>query len=296
MLRQQNVLKLFALGLFVSMTATSVMAQQPPQTQAPLAPAGGPVQQPINGEFIRTNQVLGIPSSWCGHVIDLMMRNQMRRQLGTGQYGGQVHLPHLSVGVKPGDLELLGVHLVCDGDACKGPTFQICMRNNSHVPIGNFKVSVVGVLGQICPHNPTADICIPRIEPCQDLQVTLQLPVTCMTMGPHSCAAPFDTVVVAVDSHDDLLECNELNNVLIVKRCDLTLVVEAPVAAAPAQGPASAGPQAVGPQQAAPQQAGPTAPQQLAPRNPGQAPSPLDNIDVDQLQPGTTQSALLNIR
>ncbi len=291
MLHHKPVLKLYALGIVVSATIGSAMAQQAPQ-QNPTPPSNSPpVQQPINGEFIRTNQVLGIPSSYCGHVIDLMMRNQMRRQTGQGGYDTQLHLPDLSVGLKPGDLELLSVHLVCDGDACKGPSFQICMRNNSKVPIGNFKVTAVGVLGQICAHSPTADICVPRIEPCQDLRVTLQLPVTCMAMGPHGQQAAFDTLIVALDSHDELLECDELNNVQILKRCDIVVVAKSTVTettqSAPSGQPA--------PDSVPPQQTPSTPPQQLAPQTP-QPTSPLDQIDVDQLQQQTAETALGRLR
>lgn len=282
MLKHKILFHRLLLGLVVVSAGPLALAQPPaaaPDLAGPPA-AGVPVQQPLNGDFIRTSQVLGIPSSFCGHVIDLMMRNQMRRQHGLVGHVGRVHLPHLSVGLTPGDLQVTGVHLVSDGDACNGPVFEICLHNCSQVPIGNFRVSVVGVLGQICPHSPTADLCVPRLEAGQQIKVQLQLPFTCLTMGPQQ--QPFDTVIVAADSHDELLECDELNNVLIVKRCDIVgVVAEVP---AEAQAPAQGAP------------VSPAAPVDPVPEDPadGQQPvSPLDDIDVEQLQLGTAQAAIL---
>ena len=270
----KSALKLVVMGLVVTASVSQAMAQ----------PVVRQFLQPDNLDYIRNSQVLGIPTSHCGHVIDLLESNRLRQQ--TGCIGeGEVCLPHLTVGMKPGDLELLCVNLVCDGDACKGPVFQIGMRNNSCVPIGNFKVSVVGVLCQIHVHSPTATVCIPRMEPGEEMQIQVQLPVTCMCMGPIGQQCAFDTLIVALDSFDDLLECNELNNVQILKRADIELLVvettttetvevtpETPAAPAPAE----------------------TAPVTPAPQP--KAPSPLDNLDLDDLGLGESQSELFGRR
>lgn len=272
MLSRKSTQVLFALSIAVTATS-AVMAQE----NAAVLPQSGPVSLAANNDFHRTSQVLGVPSSYCGHVIDLMMRTRMLQQAGQCGHVGEVFMPHLSVGLKPGDLELLGVHLVCDGDATKGPVFEVAMRNNSNVPVGNFRVSLVGVHGRINVHSPSTTICVPRIEACQESRVQIQLPITCMTM----CQGGFDTLVVALDSFDDLIECNEVNNLLIVPRCDVALHVQQTVVpgapAATPVAPATPAPPAPG-IQSAPVESAPTSPQDK---------SPLDDIDVDDLATGS---------
>lgn len=278
MLSHQTVLKLVALGLVISTSCARTNAQQSP------APDGTPqvrqFLQQTNVNDVRSHQILGIPTSHCGHVIDLMMRNRMRAQFNTNGTE-ELHLPHLTVGLRPGDLQLQCVHLVCDGDAHNGPIFQIGMKNNSAVPIGNFKVSVVGVLCQIDVHSPSATICIPRMEAGEETQIQIQLPVNCMAMGPYHQRCEFDTVVVALDSFDELLECDELNNVQILKRQEIALLVTQPV-------------------QTAPVLETPVVPAVPAVPAPQEQPSPLDGLDLDKLNldggnqnDGEAQSLLL---
>lgn len=220
-------LQAFALGLIVSAGIGQSMGQQPgPQIQT--------FMQPDNVNELRQSQALGIPTSNCRHVIDLMMTNRMRQQ--TNQVGTpEIYLPHLTVGTKTGDLELLCVNLVSDGDHCQGPVFQIGMRNNSTVAIGNFKVSLVGIVGQIQMHSPTMTVTIDRMECGEEKHIQVQLPVTCMSIPCAGGEAAFDSLVVAVDSCDELLECNELNNIQVLKRCDISLLVAETAAPAPVE-------------------------------------------------------------
>ena len=147
------------------------------------------------------------------------------------------------------------------------------MRNSSNVPIENFKVTLVGVLCQIHVHSPAATICIPRMEAGEETQVQVQLPQNCMCTPDGAASAAFDTLVVALDSYDELLECDELNKVQILKGCDIGVPV-AEEAGVPQGGGASAVcvPYVVAPEQPVQQ--------------PVQQPSPLDNIDVDKLEIG----------
>ena len=280
---QSHSVKLFAMGALLAVSAGRAEAQQANAVPS-LAPTARALQ-PVNADHFRTSQVLGIPTSYCGHVIDLLMTNRMRQSFGyAGNLNAPVYAPHLSVGSTPGDLELLCVQLVCDGDLCKGPVFMISMKNNSQIPIGDFRISVVGVLGRIHMHSPTATIPVPRIEAGCDIQVQVQLPVTCMLMGIPGQQVPFDTLIVAVDSFDELLECNELNNVQILTRTDIPLLVI--VATAPPVTVESLPAQPVQPE-----------PETVAPQMPQEkAPSPLDNIDLDDLIPGEAEKTGLLVR
>ncbi len=275
----KSAFRLFVLGFIVCASAMQSMAQVPVASVNPATPRVLQFLQPANNNDFRTSQLLGIPTSNCQHVIQLMIQNQMRERLG--DIGSdEIFFPHLTVGMKPGDLELLCVNLVCDGHAESGPVFQVSMRNNSCVPIGNFKVSVVGVLCQIHEYSPSATVCIDRMEAGEELLIQIQLPLTCMCMGPIAQQAAFDTVVVALDSYDELLECNELNNVQILKRAEIGLLVAEPVQAAPVQ-TLPAIPTPIGPDSSVPN---PTDSQKEG--------SLLDGLDLDKLNQEAVQNQL----
>lgn len=272
---QPTAIRLVAMGIVISVAVGQAVAQPAVAPAQVAAPQVRQFLQPDNPTLLRNYQVLGLPTSYCGHVIDLLNTNRLRQETGfTGD--GEVFLPHLTAGLKPGDLELLCVHLVCEGDACKGPIFQIGMRNNSCVPIGNFKVSVVGVLCQIDVHSPAATVCIPRMEAGEETQIQIQLPATCMCMGLVGQQAAFDTLIVALDSYDELLECDELNNVQILKRAEIGVLV----AQAPAVAPAPADPVETTP-----------APAPVQPVVPDTTPTdPTDGLDLDNLDLSSAQS------
>jgi hypothetical protein len=220
--------------------------------------------------------VLGIDQPDCCHVIDLLMRNRARRFAG---HGAPVGIDVLGA-PQPGDLELQAVHLVSDGAAGQGPVLQVSFRNNSQCAVRDFQISLVGVLDRITPHSPCRSIRIPCIDAGATKCINIQLPARCMTMGPRGGPfAPFDTLVVALDSLDELIECNELNNVTIVRRAEIPL----PVAEAPAT---AAAPSTTDP--------GTTAP---APAPGDKAkPSPIENIDLDKLDLDDAQEAAVRIR
>ncbi|MCP4509264.1 MAG: hypothetical protein GY826_23065 [Fuerstiella sp.] len=117
-----------------------------------------------------------------------------------------------------------------------------------------------------------------------EIQVQVQLPVTCMLMGVPGQQVPFDTLIVAADSFDELLECDELNNVQVLTRADIPLQVVA--AAAP---PVAAESVPAQPTESEPEVVVPQAPQE-------KAPSPLDNIDLDDLVPDEAEKSGLLVR
>ncbi|MFI4874659.1 MAG: hypothetical protein ACIALR_04950 [Blastopirellula sp. JB062] len=235
-----------------------------------------PIAAPVNADLLRTDQALGIRSQRCDHVIDLLLRTRMLRQSGQVGFGGGSYAPHLGKIAEPGDLELTCVHLIAEGCAPAGPIFQVQLQNHSDIPVGNFRVSVVAALGQIRPFSPTAVVTVPRIEAGAALQLQVQLPSSCLTLHNQAGAAvEFDTLIVAIDSYDELVECNEINNVLILNRAEITSPdmqenvgrQSAPVAA-PSEQDAAA----------------PVAPQ-----------SPIDSINLDDLElEGATPTAIVS--
>lgn len=176
---------------------------------------------------IRTDRLMGVArASFCGHVMRLMQR--YRLQQPNSNHAEQLHLPHLSVGLTPGDLKLINIQLVSAGHAECGPIFQLTLQNCSDVPIGNFHASVVGVAGQIQAHSPTVDAFIQRMEPQQTLTIQMQLPAACMSMRNAQGVAPFDTLVVALDSHDVLMESDEWNNIQILRKEEIGILAPPP--------------------------------------------------------------------
>lgn len=251
----RKTLILSAITLCATITSANAQTQLAPSLQQ-------------NASFQRSSQMLGIPTSFCGHVMDLMMHNRIRQQ--TGRIGTpEIHLPHLTVGTATGDLAICGVHLVTEATDCCGPAFQVTLQNNSIVPIGNFDVAIVGVLGRITPISPMAEQTVARMEPGQQVCITLQLPVTCLSMGPAHQLCPFDTLVVAADSRDCLMENDELNNVQLLPRASIgtVVVLEQPASPQPPPAPAPSVSQS---------------PQFVTPVAPGER-NPLDNIDLDNL-------------
>ena len=98
---------------------------------------------------------------------------------------------------------------------------------------------------------------------------------------------PFDTLVVALDSLDELVECNELNNVAIVRRAEIPVLA----AAAPATAVA---PVTIDPGTTAP--ADGTVPCSRANRAHRQTtPSPLENIDLDKLDLDDAQETAVRV-
>lgn len=196
---------------------------------------------------IRSDQLMGINRSFCGHVIRLMRHNRFRRP------NEQLRLPHLSVGLNPGDLTLTEILRVSPGHAECGPVFQLTLHNCSNVPIGNFEVSIVGVARRIQIHSPTANATIQRIEAGQELTVQMQLPAACMSMICQDGPRPFDHLIVALDSYDVLLESDEANNIHILKREEIgdlaTPVPQNVQPLAPVDVPASPAPEVDVPQE-----------------------------------------------
>ena len=260
----------------LSQSIQGVVSGNAVTTQTTVAAAPTMITSTINPDP-RTSQILGVPESHCGHVIDLLIRNRMRQQ--SGAVGTEL-APGLLLSRPPsanqfGDLELVDVYLVTDGGPGIGPVIQVTVQNTSAITVGNFQISIVGVLGQIHAHCPTSRGTVTQIPAGTIVSFQLQLPASAMAMGfQGQPTAPFDTVVVAIDSFDELMEANELNNVRIIRRGELVPLTPAIVTevvtstVTPATPPPSA----------------PTTPADTAIPSPTESASPLDGIKFEDLQ------------
>lgn len=214
----------------------------------------------------------------CHHVINLLMRYG-------GSHGARTHtgaIPYgdgLILGNDIGDLELVSVAMLADGTETIGPTFAVTIRNNSHRDVSRFSVSAVAVLGRIRPMSPSTTVKVGKLCAGQELELHLQLPVECLAMGrAGNELLAFKSLVVAIDSFDELLECNESNNISVLDRA--TIPVAAPVVAQPEaveEAPAETPVSPTAPGQQPPAEGVPADP--TAPK----APSKLEDIDIDNL-------------
>jgi hypothetical protein len=193
--------------------------------------------------------------------------------------------------VAPGDLELTSVGMVADGLADKGPVYRITLRNNSTLAARHFRVSLIATLGEITQTSPVVTMNIEELAAGAVGTIDVQLPHGVMTLGPQGQPGPFTTLIAAIDSFDELIETNELNNVATFTRGEIAVIettVEAPAAAA-------AAPAAVAPGAGAPAAAPAEAPAQGAPAPAApSAPAPQDGSDQLDLENVDGASELLS--
>lgn len=231
-------------------------SQQNSQLQEPLNPQQNPQQSPqflndqsagqgpafaavaattVTTTVVASSQIRLCQEFHCEYVIDLLFRNQFRQQsgaIGTELAPGLMLSAPPSATV-PGDLELLNVALLADGSPTQGPVVEVIVRNNSQIAVAGFQISVVGVVGQMHAQCPTARGLVSQIAAGSVGQFQLQLPVIGISNGSQALQpAPFETLVVAIDSFDELLEANELNNVRIIRRAELLAIAGPPMSMA----------------------------------------------------------------
>jgi len=160
-----------------------------------------------------------------------------------------------------GDLELTGVGMVSDATPDAGPTYRITMLNNSPLPSRDFHVSLIASLGDLADGSLLVTVPVKEVAANAVGTIDVQLPVAAMTLG--NPAQPFDSLIVVVDSYDELAETNEMNNIAIVGRSEVVSITmtEAVPAEAPAAAPAGEAPVVTAPAAAAPAPA--NAPEQV---------------------------------
>jgi len=255
-----------ALGGLVSgaPSVATTIPQNPGATFAQLGNAAAPAATTVVGTATTIVQqrmtVVPKPASIPQHcdliartMLHCMTRSPREFKLNAGPrfvpVGGFFPFPPLPAG----DLELLG--LVQIGEAPGNcPIYRISFRNNSPVAARNFRVSLIGAVGRVEFDSAVISVDIDEIAAKATMTTELTLPVAALAIGPPGRQAPFDTLVVALDSFDELPETDEMNNVASFKRGEIvameTITTVAPVGgpnaapvAVPGSGPAAAQPQ-----------------------------------------------------
>jgi hypothetical protein len=223
-----------------------------------------------------------------GWMVHRVLQHVLFRSMYDAQMSGQPHLMPMR-GFGPMfappifDLELVGVGMVADLAGDKGPIYRVTIRNNSLVPVHHFRVSLIAVLGTLNAGSPVTTADVGPVAAGAIGHIDIQLPSAVMALGPQGQAAvPFDTLVAAIDSFDELPETNELNNVSTLTRVEIALIETAVQSTTAAVAPAAAAPSAaVAPAAPAP---GGSAPQAQSP-----APAPQEKLDLDKLDLNTAE-------
>jgi hypothetical protein len=131
----------------------------------------------------------------------------------------------------------------------------VTIRNLSETPSRHFEVSLIAVRGQLDHASPVITSHINEIAAGGEHVIDIQLPIGVMSLGAANALAPFESLVVAIDSFDQLIETNELNNVAILTRGEIALIETAAATTtttATVTAPAAAAPNAAAPNAVAP--------------------------------------------
>ncbi len=168
----------------------------------------------------------------CDHVISMMLKHGVNNRFDRSEASRLLQSTStLLNGLPPselGDLDLVQVSQLASAANC-GPRIAVQLMNRSHRKVERFHVTAVAVLGHICPDSPSATFEVAELEAGAILEVQLQLPIEAFAMGNRNgTPLGFQTLVVAIDSFDALLESDESNNIRAWSASDLP--VEQPVA------------------------------------------------------------------
>ena len=232
--------------------------------------------------------------SRCGHVIDMLMQQHLHTQF----FGGNVQNMQQPASIvafdqfgrpivsRLGDLRLVSVEMITDATPEMGPLYEVTILNDSVRDAVDFRVSMVAVHGGILPNSPTVSMNVDAIAAGGTATLQVQMPQQCLAIEVTGQApAPFNMLVVAIDSFDELMEGNELNNVAVLERSDIVIegaTTETAVTTEAVQSPTSPAP----PAEDAPAAAAPVDNGQAAPGNGGAvAPDAEDDdkLDFDNL-------------
>ena len=216
----------------------------------------------------------------CGHVISMMLKhgvnNRFDRSEASRLLQSTTILPNGLPASEVGDLDIVQVSRLNSAANC-GPRVAVQLMNCSNRKVGRFHVTAVAVFGHIRPDSPNATLEVAELEAGAILEVQLQLPIEAYAMGNRNgTPMGFQTLIVAIDSFDVLLESDESNNVLALNASEMP--VEQPVAVT----------QAVEMLQSSELGAAPTVQTQM----PRVVDSPVERPDLEQPTPDSLRAAI----
>ncbi|TWT71218.1 hypothetical protein [Crateriforma conspicua] len=170
---------------------------------------------PASAQIVRTDDLL--TASRCDHVIGMMHRYGVNNSIDRSASYSMLHHGPFGAAVIPvgelGDLCIANISRVADDSPACGPKIAVDIKNHSIRDVCDFHVTAVAVLGRIFPTSPNVTAKVDKICAGQTVQIQLTLPLDALAMGNRNGQAiGFQRLVVAIDSHDVLMETNEANN------------------------------------------------------------------------------------
>lgn len=163
----------------------------------------------------------------CDHVISLLLRHGVNNDADIATPNNAFHPlgPVAIPAADLGDLQLISIArhgAIADG--C-GPAFDLVIKNCSTRDVCGSRVTIVGLFGRIHPTSPNVTARIDSIPAGQAVQVTVTLPIECLAMGNlNGQMIAFNRVLVAVDSFDQFMECNEANNLRVFDAGSISMI------------------------------------------------------------------------
>ncbi len=216
----------------------------------------------------------------CDHVISMMLKHGVNNRFDRSEASRLLHSTSIIPTGLPlcelGDLELVQVSQLSTAPNC-GPRVAVQLMNRSNRKVGNFHVTAVAVFGQIRPDSPCVTTEVTELEAGAIVEVTLQLPVEAYAMGNRNGQPlAFQTLVIAIDSFDAMIESDESNNIRAIGASELPEVQSVAVT------------QAVELLQADE----PVSTNVVTPQSPREVDSPVERPDLEQPTPDSLRAAI----
>ncbi len=188
-----------------------------------------------------------------------------------------------------GDLELLNVGMVSESTPAQGPVYRVTMANHSPVPAQFFRVSLVAVMGELNETAQVITVPVRFVGANATGTVDVQMPIGVMSMG--NPGAPFERLIVVIDSFDELAETTKLNNVAVISRAEVvTVTVKTEAAAVKVEGAAAVKVEGTAAAAAPAEEIGPPAGGGPAPAAPAEGAAPAAPTDAQAAPVGPPQA------
>ena len=237
----------------------------------------------VHAQQLRSTDVLRGPET-CRHVIGLLqihgVNNSVDLSAASLVAPPPIHGPFVMALAELGDLRIAQVTQLPAGAPDVGPQIAIVVHNASDRTVRNFHLTAVGFLGQIHPHSPSTTVRVEQLNPGQQAEFVVQLPIEVTALGNRDGQIlGFQRLLVAIDSFDQLLETNEANNLRAFRVSDLPIVTSSPTSPS--------------------EQSVPSAPEVTPDTSgslPDAVPAPAPNARVRPSSPGNTESLRSAIR
>ncbi len=185
----------------------------------------------VHAQQLRSTDVLRGPEN-CRHVIGLLQIHGVNNSVdlsAASLVAPPMYRPFVMPLAELGDLRIAQVTQLPAGAPDSGPQIAIMVHNASDRTVRNFHLTAIGFLGQIYPHSPSTTVRVEQLNPGQQAEFVVQLPIEVTALGNRDGQIlGFQRLLVAIDSFDQLLETNEANNLRAFRVSELPIMGRGP--------------------------------------------------------------------